>query len=90
MSETVLTVTEAARNFDDCVDRAHYHNATFLVLKNGVPFARLVPAGETVCRGKELAEALATTDLPDDEARAWNRDLKTARKELEAPSDKWQ
>lgn len=90
MSETVLTVTEAARNFADCVDRAHYHNTTFLVLKNGVPFARLVPAGQAVCGGRELAEALAAADLPDDEARAWNRDLQTARNELEAPSDKWQ
>lgn len=90
MSETILTVTEAARSFADCVNRAHYQNQTFVLLKNGVPFARLVPAGRPVCRGSDLAEALASADLSDKDARAWNRDLKAARKKLKAPADKWQ
>lgn len=50
MSDTTISVTEAARHFADCVNRAHYQNQTFVLLKNGVPFARLVPAGEPVCR----------------------------------------
>ncbi len=90
MSETIITVTEAARSFADCVNRAHYQNQTFVLLKNGIPFARLVPAGEPVCRGSDLAEALASTELSEAEARAWNRDLQAARKKLKAPSDKWQ
>jgi len=36
-----------------------------------------------------LAEALAKTDLPENEARAWHRDLEAARKNLQAPADKW-
>lgn len=28
MKETVITVTEAARNFAECVNRAHYQNLT--------------------------------------------------------------
>ena len=90
MSETIITVTEAARNFADCVNRAHYQNQTFVLLKNGVPFARLVPAGEPVCHGRDLADALASVTLSDAEARAWNRDLKAARKKLKTPTDKWQ
>lgn len=90
MRETTITVTDAARNFADCVNRAHYQNHTFVLLKNGVPFARLVPAGPAVCRGRELVEALASANLSDDEARAWNRDLKNARKKLKTPADKWQ
>ena len=90
MSETIITVTEAARNFADCVNRAHYQNQTFVLLKNGVPFARLVPAGRPVCRGSDLAEALASAELSDEEARAWKRDLKAARKKLKPPADKWQ
>jgi antitoxin (DNA-binding transcriptional repressor) of toxin-antitoxin stability system len=43
MSETTLTVTEAARNFADCINRAHYQKQSFLLLKNGVPFARIIP-----------------------------------------------
>lgn len=90
MSETVITVTEAARNFADCVNRAHYRNETFVLLKNGVPFARLVPEGERVCRGKQLAAALTGMALGSAEARAWSRELKAARATLKAPGDKWQ
>lgn len=88
MSDTHITVTEAARNFADCVNRAHYQNQSFLLLKNGVPFARLVPA-KPACSGTDLATVLATVGLSDEEARAWNRDLKAARKRLKAPADKW-
>ena len=89
MSETVITVTEAARNFADCVNRAHYRNETFVLLKNGVPFARLVPDAERVCTGEQLAAALAKTELTPDEAKAWRKDLKAARKSLKSPKDKW-
>ncbi|MBI3863103.1 MAG: hypothetical protein HY290_14525 [Planctomycetia bacterium] len=90
MSDTPISVTEAARNFADCVNRAHYQNQTFVLIKNGVPFARLVPAGETTCRGKDLAEALADVELSPAEARAWQRDLKGARKRLKPPRDAWE
>jgi antitoxin (DNA-binding transcriptional repressor) of toxin-antitoxin stability system len=89
MKKTVISVTEAARNFADCVNRAHYQNITFVLLKNGSPVARLVPDEEKVCVGRELAEALAKTQLPADEARAWHRDLLAARKTLKAPADRW-
>ena len=89
MKKTVISVTEAARNFADCVNRAHYQNITFVLLKNGSPVARLVPDDEKVCVGRELAEALAKTQLPEDEARAWHRDLQAARKTLKAPAARW-
>ena len=89
MKETTISVTEAARNFADCVNRAHYQNVTFVLLKNGSPVARLVPDNEKVCTGRDLAEALAKAKLSDEEAKAWRRDLKTARKSLKAPVDKW-
>ena len=90
MKETAITVTEAARNFADCVNRAHYQHTTFLLLKNGKPFARLGPDGEKRCTGRDLSEALAKTGLSAVEARAWHRDLRTARKALKLPGDKWQ
>jgi len=82
-------VTEAARNFSDCVNRAHYQNVTFVLLKNGSPFARLVPAEEKVCLGRDLAIALSKTELPEDEARAWHRELRAARKTLKHPVNRW-
>jgi len=90
MHETLISVTDASRNFADFVNRVHYQKQTFVLLKNGIPFARLVPAGEPVCRGRDLAEALAEVNLTDAQARAWHRDLKTARKKLKAPRDRWQ
>ena len=89
MKKTSITVTDASRNFADCVNRAHYQKVTFVLLKNGKPVARLVPDNERVCTGRDLAETLARTDLPDNEAKAWRRDLRDARKRLKAPADKW-
>ena len=89
MKTAIISVTEAARNFADCVNRAHYQNVAFVLLKNGTPFARLVPENEKVCLGRDLAEALGKAELSDDDARAWRHDLHTARKTLKAVADKW-
>ena len=90
MRKKSITVTEAARNFADCVNRAHYQNVTFVLLKNGAPVARLVPDHEKICTGRDLAAALEGGELPKDEAAAWHRDLQASRKTLKAPADKWQ
>jgi hypothetical protein len=42
-----------------------------------------------ICTAWGLAEALSKTHLSEEEARAWRRDLKSARKKLKAPVDKW-
>ena len=89
MKKTTISVTEAARNFADCVNRAHYQNVTFVLIKNGVPVARLVPDNEKVCTGRDLVEALDRAELKTEEFKSWRRDLQTARKTLKAPVDKW-
>ncbi len=89
MQRTIISVTEAARNFAECVNRAHYQNVTFVLLKNGAPSARLVPDSEKACVGRDLAEMLDKTKLSNQEARAWRRDLQAARKPLKLPADKW-
>jgi antitoxin (DNA-binding transcriptional repressor) of toxin-antitoxin stability system len=89
MSEKVITVTEAARNFPDCVNRAHYEGTSFVLLKNGVPFARIEPEKESRGNGAALAEALRKYHLPPEEAEAWLRDLEAARAALLPAEDKW-
>jgi hypothetical protein len=89
VKKTTISVTEAARNFADCVNRSHYQNVTFVLLKNGVPFARLVPETEKVCLGRDLAGVLAETELSPDQAGAWRRDLHAARKTVKPPADRW-
>jgi antitoxin (DNA-binding transcriptional repressor) of toxin-antitoxin stability system len=90
MRKMTISVTDAARNFADCVNRVHYQNVTFILIKNGSPVARLVPDCEKICTGRDLAEALAGIDLSPGEAAAWHRDLRRARKGLKSPTDKWQ
>jgi hypothetical protein len=93
MKENFISVTEASRNFADCVNRAHYQNVAFVLLKNGIPFARLVPdsvsAKACVCSGRKLAEVLAANRLPEESAKAWTRDLQAARRGLKRPTAKW-
>jgi hypothetical protein len=89
MAKAIISVTEAARNFADCVNRAHYQNVTFVLLKNGAPVARLVPDGEKVCTGRDLANALRDVELTAEEAKAWRRDIGNARKTLKAPTNRW-
>ena len=43
MRELVISVTQAARKFSDCVNRVRYQGASFVLQKNGVPVARIVP-----------------------------------------------
>jgi antitoxin (DNA-binding transcriptional repressor) of toxin-antitoxin stability system len=88
--ETTITVTDAARNFADCVNRAHYLNMTFVLLKNGKPVARIEPDDEKRCMGRDLAGALAKVELSPAEARDWHRDLRTARKTVKTPAGRRQ
>lgn len=90
MEETAISVTDAARNFADCVNRAHYQNTTFVLLKNGKPFARIEPNDEKRCTGRELADAMANAKLSTGEGRACRRDLRAARQAAKASADKWQ
>lgn len=87
--DKIISVTEAARNFADCVNRAHYQKVTFVLLKGGSPVARIVPDDEKVCTGVELSRALARVSLAADEASSWRRDLRKARGGLKPLEDKW-
>jgi antitoxin (DNA-binding transcriptional repressor) of toxin-antitoxin stability system len=87
MKKAAITVTEAARNFADCVNRAHYQDTSFVLLKNGKHVARLVPESERVCTGRDLAEAMDKAEISAEEARAWQKDLAVARRRLTDPRD---
>jgi antitoxin (DNA-binding transcriptional repressor) of toxin-antitoxin stability system len=90
MKKTRITVTEAARNFAECINRARYQNTEFVLLRNGKPVARITPENDKVCTGLALAEAVGQAGVSTDEARSWHKDLATARKRLIAPKNKWQ
>ena len=92
--ETVsISVTEASRNFADCVNRARYQDVSFILLKNGNPVARIVPAARKPTRGKEVAAALrkAVDDvhLEKEEATLWLHDLEQARGSMPSRAMPW-
>ena len=90
MREKTISVTEAARNFADCVNRAHYQSVTFILQKNGVPVARIVPVEQKKpSTGREIAAALAKVRLLPQESAAWRDDLAAARNSLIPQNDKW-
>lgn len=94
MEKVSISVTEAARNFAEYVNRARYQGTTFVLHKNGKPVARIVPEPEKPTTGRELAgalrDALKDARLGQDEADAWKRDLDEAREKDAAPVGKWQ
>jgi prevent-host-death family protein len=69
MKEQAISVTEAARNFADCINRARYQGTTFVLHKNGVPVARIVPESNKPRTGRELAAALCAGLKGDDPGR---------------------
>jgi prevent-host-death family protein len=89
MKETTVSVREAGRNFANCVKRARTENMSFVVVTNGVPVARLVPAGDFRCTGRKLAAALTRAPLSRPAARAWHAEWTAARTTLPSPEDKW-
>jgi antitoxin (DNA-binding transcriptional repressor) of toxin-antitoxin stability system len=90
MPEKAISVTEAARNFADCVNRAHYQRVTFILHKNGVPVARIVPEEQKKpSTGREIAAALANVRLSPQESAAWRDDLAAARDNRIPQMEKW-
>jgi prevent-host-death family protein len=89
MKKTEISVTDAARNFADCVNRVRYQGMTFVLLKNGSPVARLVPDSQKTCSNGELAATLRQHHLSPEEARAWRADMHAGHKILKPPADKW-
>ena len=43
MKTISISVTEASRNFSDCINRVRYQGTTFILHKNGVAVARIEP-----------------------------------------------
>ena len=65
-----LTVREATKRINSCLERVYRRHESFEVVKNGVPYAHLVPANGTGCTSHELAEDLAEAELTAADRRA--------------------
>jgi prevent-host-death family protein len=90
MTEKTMTVTEAARNFADIVNRAYYRHEATLLLKNGEAVAKIIPVAPESCLCRDLAEAWPSLPhLSAENARALETDLAESKRKLRPPKPKW-
>ena len=85
-----ITVTEAARNFSELVNRVHYQGGTTILLKGGKPMVKLSPASRPKT-GRELAALWPKRPaLSPNEAASFERDLNDSRSRLGPLISKWE
>jgi len=93
MKPVPISVTEASRNFSDCINRARYKGTSFILQKGGVPVARIEPAETQPRKGSELAAALKQAvegvHVGVDGATSWLHDLEQARGSLQPQVRPW-
>jgi prevent-host-death family protein len=90
MADRTISVTEAARNFSDLVNRVFYTGESATLVRGGVPVVRMIPAGPPVCPASRLAAAWPTLPhLTAADARRLAADIAAARATLPAPGDPW-
>ena len=85
-----MTVTEAARNFADMVNRAFYRNETTVITRNGVAVAFIAPSAPAGVSAREaLARWRLAPRLGPADAAAMKRDLGAARRTLRPVRTLW-
>jgi prevent-host-death family protein len=87
-----LTVTEAARNFSDVVNKVFYRGESMELTRGGKVVARLVPAGaiETPTGREVLAGWKTLPHLSGEEAEAFATEIEKGRQSLnQIPTNKW-
>ena len=83
MSEKVISVTAALRNFGALVERTEKRRESTLLLRHGKPVARLVPVEGRAKTGKELAKSWSKRfHLSREEAGDFETDTAGARRKL--------
>lgn len=86
-----MTVTEAARNFSDLVNRVYYRGESTILTRNGIPVAYLTPPAPATTPARELAEAWAAQPhLGRADAEQFAEELERARQGLPRAEDRWE
>ena len=86
-----ITVTEAARNFSDLVNRVFYRGESAMLIRNGVAVARLVPPGPETVSARDLAGRWETLPhLTPVEADLLAKALDDALRSLPPPEAPWE
>jgi antitoxin (DNA-binding transcriptional repressor) of toxin-antitoxin stability system len=85
-----VSVTEAARNFADIVNRAYYRGETTVLMRNGTAVAHIAPAAPIGLPAHEvLRRWKMRRRLDPAEAEAFARDVEEMRKSIPPLRDPW-
>ena len=88
---TRITATEAARNFSDILNRAQYRGESFEVTRGNEVVVKIEAVARKFPKLGEVLEQLATSPhrLGEEEAAAFEEDLKNIRKSVGPEPYKW-
>ncbi|MGR3219120.1 MAG: type II toxin-antitoxin system Phd/YefM family antitoxin [Candidatus Anammoxibacter sp.] len=89
--DKAISVTEAARNFADIINRIYYTHESTTLLKSGRPVARIVPVAPSTCLARDFA-AIHLESIPHlskTEATDFEEDLVTSKQKLLNAESKW-
>ncbi len=85
-----ISVTEAARNFADLVNRAYYRGETSILIRNGTPVAHIAPAAPMGLPAPEVRRRLQLRRRLDPaDAQAFAQDVAEGRKVIPPLNDPW-
>lgn len=85
-----VSVTEAARNFADIVNRAYYRGETTVLIRNGMAVAHIAPAAPIGLPVAEIRRRLKLRRrMSPEEAEAFARDVEDMRKSIPPLRDPW-
>jgi len=85
-----ISVTAAARNLSELLNRVAYQGASFELVRGGKRIARLVPAGPAKqIKVSELNRLFAGFPGLGDDADAFARDIEELRRKLPLEKDPW-
>jgi prevent-host-death family protein len=86
-----VTVTDAARNFSDLVNRVYYRGESMILTRNGVPVAFLTPPAPVAKSARELASGWEDwPHLDPVDAVRFGDELAQARQELPSAEGRWE
>ena len=86
-----MSVTDAARNFADIVNRAFYRHETTILVRNGVEVAHIAPAAPSGVSAREaLARWRLIPRLGAEDADLMKADVAAGRARLPRPKAPWE
>lgn len=86
----IISVTEAARNFSDVINRVYYQGQSYLLTRGGAVVAQLSAPGTPFTGQEWLRRWPDRPRLDAEDAAAWEDDLTAARSLLDSPvEDGW-